>query len=248
MCDVARRGCDVAGDLRQHRVRCRSRAGRHRSWWRGEWPSDVAMSCDVRGGRERRGGVASDIAGAASDVAQVARARERLSDIARASSDIARDIPRGGWRGGDIRKLMFSLCPAPPPCGRPRLGGATWRHRSGGQRSRSAAPTSGTMLRHRSGPERHRSAMLACDVTMSCDVARPSQRRSPQPEAAERHRSGLERHRNIAPARGGRAKERHRTPAERHRHIAKTRMGDYLRSSGSRSSSSRRSSVVVVVA
>ena len=121
MCDVARRGCDVAGDLRQHRVRCRSRAGRHRSWWRGGWPSDVAMSCDVRGGRERRGGVASDIAGAASDVAQVARARERLSDIARASSDIARDIPRGGWRGGDIRKLVFSLCP--PPCGRPRLGG-----------------------------------------------------------------------------------------------------------------------------
>ena len=111
MYDVARRGCDVAGDLRPHRVRCRSTPGRHRSWWRGEWPSDVAMSCDVRGGRERRGGVASDIAGAASDVAQVARARERLSDIARASSDIARDIPRGGWRGGDIRKFMFSLCP-----------------------------------------------------------------------------------------------------------------------------------------
>ena len=123
MYDVARRGCDVAGDLRQHRVRCRSRAGRHRSRWRGGWPSDVAMSCDVRGGRERRGGVASDIAGAASDVAQVARARERLSDIARASSDIARDIPRGGWRGGGHKEIDVFFVSSPPPCGRPRLGG-----------------------------------------------------------------------------------------------------------------------------
>ena len=126
--------------------------------------------------------------------------------------------PSWGLAGGDIRKLMFSLS---PPLWAPPTRGATWRHRSGGERSRSAAPTSGTMLRHRSGPERCRSAMLACDVTMSCDVARPSQRRAPEPEAAERHRSGLERHRNIAPARGGRAKERHRTPAERHRNIAK---------------------------
>jgi len=122
MYDVVRRGCDVAGDLRPHRVRCRSRAGRHRSWWRGEWPSDVAMSCDVRGGRERRGGVASDIAGAASDVAQVARARERLSDIARASSDIARDIPRGGWRGGHKEIDVFFVS-SPPPVGVPDSGG-----------------------------------------------------------------------------------------------------------------------------
>ena len=125
MCDVARRGCDVAGDLRQHRVRCRSRAGRHRSWWRGEWPSDVAMSCDVAHPSERRGG---DIAGATSDVARVARARERLSDIARASSDIARDIPRGDWPSDYtiIHKeidVFFVSSPPPSPCGRPRLGG-----------------------------------------------------------------------------------------------------------------------------
>ena len=77
------------------------------------------MSCDVRGGRERRGGVASDIAEAASDVAQVARARERLSDIARASSDIARDIPRGGW----LRDYTRFFVPPPPPVGAPDSGG-----------------------------------------------------------------------------------------------------------------------------
>ena len=51
MCDVARGWCDVAGDVRQHCLRCRSTPGRHRSRWRGGWPSDVATSCDVRGGR-----------------------------------------------------------------------------------------------------------------------------------------------------------------------------------------------------
>ena len=82
--------------------------------------------CDVvrcAGASERLG---SDIAEAANDVAQVARARERLSDIAQASNDIARDIPRGGWPSDDTTRHREhdDLFASPlPPCGRPWLGG-----------------------------------------------------------------------------------------------------------------------------
>ena len=191
-------------------------------------PGDIARGGGVSGRAMLRcramcGGVASDVGESrATSLGQRAmslRSLELGSDLATSLGPRATSLATSLVGAG--RAIIRKSTIPPSPLWASPTRGATWRQRSGGQRSRSAASTSGTMLRHRSGPERHRSAMLACDVTMSCDVARPSQRCSPEPEAVERHRSGPERHRNIAPARGGRAKERHRTPAERHRNVAK---------------------------
>ena len=115
MHNVARRGCDVAGDVRQHRLRCRSTPGRHRSWWRGAWPSDVAMSYDVRGRGSDVG--ATYLRRRAMSLGRLGRGSDAAMSLRRRATPLATSLVGAGR--ATIRQytrgLMFYLCPRPPP-------------------------------------------------------------------------------------------------------------------------------------